>query len=94
MAVQISGGRTRLHARLVAGSAWLVQRHDDLLAMPDVGLGSPEERAFLDGLDLWCDLENILRAAYEYKGCALGEGAVCPAEAVATCETCADAVEV
>ena len=88
-------GQGLLLERLRRGTEWLVIVNVDLLALPDAGVGSEQERQFSEGLELWDHLEKLLRFVYrDYDACILGAGQRCPAAAPVRCTACAAAAEV
>ena len=85
-------GRGLLLERLRRGTEWLTTVSAELLALPDAGVGSEQERQFCEGLELWDRLEKLLRFVYpDYIDCILGAGQRCPAAAPIRCATCATA---
>ena len=78
--------RDRIIARLRKGQSWLTTEYDALLAMPEGGLGSPQEARFLDALDLWCHLEEMLRFVYGFTRCPMV--GVCRRDAPVVCRAC------
>ena len=83
-------GRGLLLERLRRGTEWLTTVNAELLALPDVGVGSEQERQFCEGLELWDHLEKLLRFVYpDYTDCILGLGQRCPAAAPVRCAACA-----
>ena len=86
---QLGIGRGLLLERLRSGSEWLTTVNAELLALPDAGVGSEQERQFCDGLDLWDRLEKLLRFVYPgYTDCILDAPQHCPAAAPVRCAAC------
>ena len=82
-------GRGLLLERLRRGTEWLTIVNAELLALPDAGVGSEQERQFCEGLALWDHLEKLLRFVYpNYITCILGPGQRCPAAAPVRCAAC------
>ena len=77
----------RIFARLRKGQPWLTQEYDALLALPDLGLGSQREAKWLEMLDVWDSLDQILRTVYGFKSCPMI--GVCLADAPVVCRKCA-----
>jgi hypothetical protein len=73
--------------RLRKGQAWLASTHRILNAMPDAGVGSPEEETFNDAFALWITLEGNARA-FGYARCVIGERGCDPAAPI-ICLDCA-----
>ena len=87
-------GRGLLLERLRRGTEWLNVVNAELLALPDAGVGSEQERQFCEGLELWDHLEKLLRFVYpDYPDCILGPGQRCPAAAPVRCQACASTTE-
>ena len=85
-------GRGLLLERLHRGTAWLATVNAELLALPDAGVGSEQERQFCEGLALWDRLETLLRFVYrDFTDCILGHGQRCPAAAPVRCAACTSA---
>lgn len=84
-------GRGLLLERLRRGTTWLTTVNAELLALPDAGVGTEQERQFCEGLELWDRLEKLLRFVYpDYiDDCILGHGQRCPAAAPVRCAACA-----
>ena len=79
----------QLLERLRRGTEWLTTVNAELLALPDAGVGSGQEREFCHGLELWDHLEKLLRLVYpDYTDCILGPGHRCPAAAPVRCAAC------
>ena len=82
-------GQGLLLERLRRGTEWLVIVNAELLALPDAGVSSEQERQFCEGLELWDRLEKLLRFVYpDYTDCILGPGQRCPAAAPVRCAAC------
>ena len=73
-------------ARLRKGQDWLIQEYDALMDMPDLGLGSRREAKFLEALDLWDNLDQMLRFIYGFKSCPMI--GVCRRDAPVVCRAC------
>ena len=83
----------QLLTRLRNGETWLRDTNEQLLAMEHVGRGTELESSFLDAIELYCQLEMLLRSVYPtYEGCVLGEGQMCEATATVRCRHCAGLV--
>jgi len=82
-------GCYRVLDRLRRGHVWLTEQHSALLAMPNIGLRTTEDRQFMAALSLWGDLERFLRWVYEYQGCVTAEGH-CPEGSPVNCSACGD----
>lgn len=80
--------RDRLIARLIKGQQWLIDTHERLFSLPDIGLGSRLERQFLSGLDQWDYQDSLLRQLYDYQHCIHGPSARCPDAAILNCRGC------
>ena len=76
----------RIIGRLRKGQSWLTAENDALLALPDIGLGSPQETRFLEALDLWDNLDQLLRSIYGFTRCPMV--GVCQRDAPVICRAC------
>ena len=77
----------RIIARLRKGQPWLCSEYNALMALPDLGLGSPREAKWLEWLDVWDSLDQILRFVYGFTHCP--QIGVCLADAPVVCRACA-----
>ena len=80
-------GASRLLQRLRKGHQWLSETQLRLLDERDVYEGM-EER-FLYGIDLWDNMDSLLRQLYGYKGCVMGSVGRCPDDSPISCRGCA-----
>jgi hypothetical protein len=83
--------REAITQRLQNGHTYLIKTYAQLLAMPDVGLGTPEEAKFIDALDLWIALESQHQALWPDSHCIMGRGMTCPDTSPACCRACLSA---
>jgi hypothetical protein len=74
--------------RLRKGQPWLVAMQTQLLLMPDVGVGSTEERKFCEMLDIWDELDRKVRrpGRTPWTGCVIEGG--CDPESPVVCRAC------
>ena len=46
------------------------------------------EERFLDALDFWDRMDQMLRGVYSFEGCVMGPGQRCPDESPVSCRGC------
>ena len=77
-----------LLTRLRAGQSWLIDTGRKLMKMDDLGFGSALESQYLEGVQVWDDLERELRDLHEYQSCIHASSGKCPARVVVVCRAC------
>jgi len=84
--VKDSRGLANTLRRLHKGMEWLTEVDKRLRAIQD-----RDKRLvarFLEALDLWDNLDKMVRELYHFEGCVLGPGQRCPDDAPVACRYC------
>lgn len=86
--------------RLRLGQVWLIEMNNQLDGMPNIGIGTSEEKQFTSGIALWDDLEMELRSKHGHVGCVMSDAGFfiapvswekrCDEGAIVTCLGCMD----